>query len=113
MLDCAYRSNRSLRLDDGAGWSRCQDWVGVAVRDLPGISLAPEDHGDPQRERTDVPAAAEPRLPPLNLDDIAKVNSAVSRHLLETVYGPVANLCGCLSCGTVDFRRSAGSTVRV
>ena len=77
------RSNRALRLDDCAGLSRGHDSVGVAVNDPPGVFLAPEDHDDPQRERTYVRAAGQPGLSTFNLDDIAKVRSAVSRHLLE------------------------------
>ncbi len=41
----------SLRLNDGADRSSGCDRVGMAVRDLPGVSLASEDHGYPQRER--------------------------------------------------------------
>ena len=67
----------------------------MTVHDPPGVALASEDHGDPQRDRTHVPTTGQPRLGPLNLDDVAKVRCAVSRHLLETKYGAVANLGGC------------------
>ena len=38
-----------LRLDDGADRSSVGDRIGVAVRHFPGVSLASEDHRDPQR----------------------------------------------------------------
>jgi hypothetical protein len=64
-------------------------------------------YGGPQRERSHVSVTCEPRLDMLNLDDVAQVRSAVSGHLLETAYGPVANLGGCVRCRLGDFGRSA------
>jgi hypothetical protein len=79
-------SSRSLRLNSCADWSSGEDGVGVAVHDSPGISLASEDHGDPQRDGTHVRTTRQPRLGSFDLDDVAKVGSAVSRHFLETTY---------------------------
>jgi MFS family permease len=77
------------------------------VRDPPGLSLASEDHGDAQRDRSRVFAAGQPRLGPLKLDDVAKVRSAVSRHFLETTYVAVPKLGGSFRYRLGDFRRSS------
>lgn len=98
--------DRSLCLNSCADRSRGDDCVGVAVHDPPGISLASENHGDPQGGRTYSLATCQPRLATLNLDDVAKVRSAVSRYLFETTYGTVAELGGSVCCRLVDFSRS-------
>src|SRR5215217_213909 len=97
---------RPLSLNSCADRSRGEDRVGVAVHNSPGISLASENHGDPQRGRTHRLATSQPPLATLNLDHVAKVRSAVSSHLLETTYRAVPDLCSSVCCRLVDFRRS-------
>lgn len=78
----------------------------MAVYNSPGISLVSENHGDPQCGRSYSLATCHPPLAALKLDDVAKVRSAVSRYLLDTTYGVVADLRGCLCYRLVDFLRS-------
>src|SRR5688500_10336199 len=79
----------------------------MTVHNFPRIPLASEDHRDPQRDRTDVIGTRQPRLRTLDVNDVAKVRSAVSGHFLETTDRAVPQLGRSRGAGLVDFRGSA------
>src|SRR4030088_2429332 len=65
-----------------------------------------KDHRHPQRDGSHVLATGQPRLGLFELDDVAKVRRAVSRHPFDMTYGAVLEVGGCLFDRLVNFRRS-------